>query len=205
MPSINGPLSPVQPPEPVRPASRILNLDGPFEIPEVKPGETTCPAAPLEAASSKGLLDYPKDLAMAVTEAAARGQAKNTVEFLADISDLKEAAQDAGAQLKEGQLGQAALSAGRVGWNVLSGFGNMVQAGVSAAVGGISTTVSLPLSALDAGAEAAGKAASKSDSAAGKFVGKALKLFVGENSSSNYFESVNRASGEAAQKARSQD
>ncbi|PKL75628.1 MAG: hypothetical protein CVV27_14385 [Candidatus Melainabacteria bacterium HGW-Melainabacteria-1] len=183
------PAQPVPQPEPGAKAQLTAESAAQLDVTEASPE------------SSKGLLDYPKDLAMAVTEYASAGQAKNTVEFLEDMGDIKEAAGDLATNLKEGSVLKAAGNAGRIGWNVLSGLGNLFQTGVSTLAGGASTVVSLPLNLLDKGGEIAGKKLSDSDSAVSRAVGQGFKFVSGENSNVSYGEAVRSAAQSATIKA----
>ena len=161
--------------------------------PEPTAAEPTC---------QKGLLDYPKDLAMGITEYAAEGQAKNRVELFEDISDVKENLGDSWEHLKKGEVLSAAGDTLRAGFNTLSAGVNFFQTGLHSLLGGVSTVVSLPLNLLDKGAEKAGAALSKSDSAVGRAVGKVSTFIGGENSNTGYFEAINQADLQGAQEAR---
>lgn len=182
----------VIPPQ-TQPIAPVQPVAAPVSTPE---------SAPAEPNSQKGLLDYPKDLAMGITEYAAEGQAKNMVELFEDVSDVKENLGDSWEHLKKGEVLSAAGDTLRAGFNTLSAGVNLFQTGLHSLLGGVSTVVSLPLNLLDKGAEKAGAALSKSDSAVGRAVGKVSTFIGGENSNTDYFEAVNQAGLNGAQEAR---
>ncbi|MEZ0370835.1 MAG: hypothetical protein ACAI44_17215 [Candidatus Sericytochromatia bacterium] len=153
--------------------------------------------------SSKGLLDYPKDVLMGVSEYAAAGTAKNTVEFYEDIHDIKAAGSDFVDNVKHGHGLKAGGNVLRMGWNVLSSIGNAVQTGVCSTVGGITMIPTAALNLLDKGGEAAGKKLRASDSAVVRGLGTGVKFMVGENSNKSYLDSVQAAAREAKTKAQS--
>ncbi|MEZ0370116.1 MAG: hypothetical protein ACAI44_13595 [Candidatus Sericytochromatia bacterium] len=153
--------------------------------------------------SSKGLLDYPKDALMSVSEYAAAGTAKNTVEFYEDMHDIKQAGSDFVDNIKHGHGLKAGGNVLKMGWNVLSSIGNAVQTGVCSTVGGITMIPTAALNLLDKGGEVAGKKLHASDSAVVRGLGSGVKFFVGENSNKSYLDSVQAAAREAKTKAQS--
>lgn len=158
---------------------------------------------PESVSSVKGLLDYPKDLAMSVTEFAAEGQAKNMVELFADGADIKRNLGDSWEHLKKGEIASAALDTVRALGNTGSASVNFLQVGFSAMLGGVSTVVSLPLNLLDKGAEKAGQYFAGSENTAGKAVGKVFTVLGGENSNVGYQQALQSAARRGAQEARS--
>lgn len=193
MASINGPVRPTQP---LTPSATPAPAATP--APELE----TCPVAELPEASHKGLLDYPKDLLMNASKAAAAGTARNTVEFYDDMHDIRQAGSDFGEHVKQGEALKAVGDVGRMGWNILSGLGNALQAGFSSMAGGITLIPTVALNALDKGGETAGKHLRASDSAIGQTVGKGLRGLTGENSHEGYLQAIRQAGQEAELAAR---
>jgi len=170
--------------------------------PPEAPQATEAASAPAEAASTKGLLDYPKDLLMSVSEFAAAGTAKHTVEFYEDMHQIKENAGHFGDEVSHGEGLKAAGSALKMGWNLLKGLGDAIQTGASSMVGGISMIPTAALNVMDQGGEAAGKKLRASDSAVVRTVGQGLRYVSGENSHRGYLDTIQSASREAEIKAR---
>jgi hypothetical protein len=165
-------------------------------------------AAPAEEAaethaaeSSKGLLDYPKDVAMGISEYAAAGTAKNTVGFLEDMHEIAHNGGEIGDHLKHGEVLKAGGNVLHMGWGLLKGIGHAVTTGAWSTVGGVTMVAAVPLNLLDKGGEVAGKKLRQSDSAVGHVLGQGLKFLAGENSNKGYLESIQGASREATIKA----
>ncbi|PIQ25507.1 hypothetical protein COW36_20905 [bacterium (Candidatus Blackallbacteria) CG17_big_fil_post_rev_8_21_14_2_50_48_46] len=154
-----------------------------------------------KAESSKGILDYPKDLAMGITEYAAKGQAKNSIEFLDDAGDIKENLGDSWDHIKKGEVGKAGIDVLKAVGNTASAGVNLFQTGLHTLLGGFSTVVSLPLNLLDKGAEKAGEHLSKSESGFGKAVGKVSTFIGGQNSNVGYNEALQTAAREGVRAA----
>jgi len=159
-----------------------------------KPAEVPAQPQPAEAApevnSKMGLLDYPKEAALAVTKMAAKGQAKNIVEFADDIQDIKTAGKDFVKDIKKGKVLSALGEVGKMGYNAVSANINAMQAGLAGLAGGVSAVVATPFVALDYGAEAVGKALDKKESGLVTGVGKVFQFLGGENSDKNVYDAV---------------
>lgn len=167
------------------------------------------PAEALEVESKMGLLDYPKEGLLAVTKMAAKGQAKNIVEFADDLKDIKTAAKDFVQDAKKGNLLGALGNVGKMLGNAVSANVNAVQAGVAGLAAGASAVVASPFIALDYGAEAVGKVITdkRSDMGTGLVggmvggVGKAFQTLGGENSGGGLYDAVTEGQREGIQSA----
>lgn len=179
----------------------IYEVLHPAAAPETASAET--PVAAEKPESYKGLLDYPKDLAMSVTEYAAEGQAKNMVELFEDAADIKRNLGDSWEHLKKGKILNAAGDTFRAVGNTASAGLNFLQVGFSAMLGGVSTVISLPLNLLDKGAEKAGQHFAGSENAAGKAIGRVFTVLGGENSNVSYQQAVQTAVRRGLQEAHS--
>ncbi len=156
-----------------------------------------------EGGSVKGLLDYPKDIAMGITEYAAEGQAKNLVELYDDAADVKRNLGDSWDHLKKGEIGQAAGDTLRAVGNSVQTASNFLQVGLHTLLGGVSTAVSLPLNLLDKGAEKVGEHFSKPDTGVvGRAVGSVSTFFGGKNSNVSYPEALQAATVSGMGKAK---
>jgi hypothetical protein len=155
-----------------------------------------------EGGSVKGLLDYPKDIAMGITEYAAEGQAKNLVELYDDAADVKRNLGDTWDHLKKGEIGQAAGDTLRAVGNAGQTVGNFLQVGLHTLLGGVSTAVSLPLNLLDKGAEKVGEHFAKPDTGVvGRAVGSVSTFFGGKNSNVSYPDALQAATVSGMRKA----
>lgn len=163
--------------------------------------ETASEASACSPQSHKGILDYPKDMAMSVTQFMETGRAKNQMEFLEDIGDIKDNGKKLVENVKEGKLLKATGNLFKMGWNGLSAGVNSVQSGAYSMAAGASAVVSIPLNLLDKGAEAAGKAMSDSGSSLVRGTGKVFQALGGENSHQGFFEAVNEATQKGITKA----
>jgi len=181
------------------------------QTPPAKPIETPAPSAPTpmggepapEGGSVKGLLDYPKDIAMGITEYAAEGQAKNLVELYDDAADVKQNLGDSWDHLKKGEIGQAAGDTLRAVGNSVQTASNFLQVGLHTLLGGVSTVVSLPLNLLDKGAEKVGEHFSKPDTGVvGRAVGSVSTFFGGKNSNVSYPDALQAATVSGMRKAK---
>ncbi|MGE3724293.1 MAG: hypothetical protein AB7I41_01985 [Candidatus Sericytochromatia bacterium] len=178
--------------------------------PSAKPVEPPAPSVPKaiggepapEDGTVKGLLDYPKDIAMGITEYAAEGQAKNLVELYDDAADVKQNLGDSWEHLKKGEIGQAAGDTLRAVGNSAQTVGNFLQVGLHTLLGGVSTVVSLPLNLLDKGAEKVGEHFSKPDTGVvGRAVGSVSTFFGGKNSNVSYPDALQAATVSGVRKA----
>lgn len=167
-------------------------------------------AAP-EAESKMGLLDYPKEGLLAVTQMAAKGQAKNIMEFAEDLNDIKTAGKELVQDLKAGKLLSALGNVGKMVGNAVSANVNAMQAGVAGLAAGASAVVATPFVVLDAGAEAIGKALDSNNEGLGASVGKAFQFLGGQNSDQGIYGAVRAGqregvasalAGQAAQSAK---
>jgi hypothetical protein len=150
--------------------------------------------APERKPMLKGLFDYPKDLAMGVTEYAAKGQAKNMVELFDDASDIKQNLGDSWDHVKKGEVLKAGADTLRAVGNTASGAVNFFQVGLHSLLGGVSSVVSLPLNLLDKGAEKAGEHFSKPDTGVvGRAVGSVSTFLGGRDSNVGYREALQTA------------
>lgn len=181
---------------------QALNLDRPVALPKAVPGETQCP---VEMPASKGILDYPKDLSMHVTELAAKGQAKNSMEFIEDIQDIGGNLGDSWNHLKEGEVIGAMGDSVRAVGNTVSAGVNLVQTGLSATLGGLSLIASAPLNLLDKAAEIGGEKGAKSDSGIGKALGRISTFFGGRDSNTSLTETMANGTRAGIQAARQDD
>lgn len=176
----------------------------PQTLQKVETSPSQQPEQPKEAQpekSTKGLLDYPKDLAMDLTEIGNKGVAKNTVEFLDDMKDIKQEGKEFVEHIKEGKILSAAGDGLSMVGNAASGIGNLFQVGVSNMGAGLGTILGAPMNLIDKGAEAAGDATEDAKSFFGKAANFISRGIGGDNSHKGFMESVKDAQAKGIQEA----
>ncbi len=157
-------------------------------------------AAP-EKESKMGLLDYPKEGLLAMTKMAAKGQAKNIVEFAEDLKDINTAGKDFVKSVKEGDVLGVVRNVGKMGFNAISAHINAMQAGAAGFAGSVSAVISTPFVALDYGAEAVGKALSEKENGVVSGIGKGFQFLGGVNSDKGVFDAVSEGKKEGIKSA----
>ena len=142
--------------------------------------------------STKGLLDYPKDLVVGLTNFTMKSFGTNAAEFEINKESMKDNFSDAWDGLKKGKLDDTIE-------NTIEGFGDLfsvaadgVQGTLAAMAGTVGLAASGVLDGVDEAAEWAGdKLAANKDNEWSKTGASIVRLVGGENSNENIIENFN--------------